>query len=88
MSDNVRTLALVSGLVVCLVLVFATSGLPDPWDDVSAYGAFAVGLFAWYCMDAPVERRKDRKKRGQCLHCGYDLSDNVSGVCPECGNSK
>ena len=23
---------------------------------------------------------------GQCSNCGYDLTGNVSGVCPECGN--
>jgi predicted RNA-binding Zn-ribbon protein involved in translation (DUF1610 family) len=22
---------------------------------------------------------------GHCLRCGYDLTGNVSGVCPECG---
>lgn len=29
----------------------------------------------------------DRKRLGmnRCLHCGYDLTGNESGVCPECG---
>jgi hypothetical protein len=22
---------------------------------------------------------------GSCAHCGYDLTGNVSGICPECG---
>lgn len=26
-----------------------------------------------------------RVKRGECRHCGYSLTGNVSGVCPECG---
>ena len=26
-----------------------------------------------------------RRKRGQCLSCGYSLTGNESGVCPECG---
>ena len=26
-----------------------------------------------------------RRKLGLCLKCGYDLTGNVSGVCPECG---
>jgi len=26
-----------------------------------------------------------RRKHGLCLHCGYSLAGNVSGVCPECG---
>jgi rubrerythrin len=29
--------------------------------------------------------RTERKEKGQCLACGYDLTGNVSGTCPECG---
>jgi len=30
-------------------------------------------------------RRYRRRKKGLCLCCGYDLTRNVSGICPECG---
>ena len=30
-------------------------------------------------------RRYRRRRNGLCLKCGYDLTGNVSGVCPECG---
>jgi hypothetical protein len=30
-------------------------------------------------------RRERRAKRGRCLECGFNLTGNVSGVCPECG---
>lgn len=30
-------------------------------------------------------RRYRRRRRGLCLKCGYDLTGNVTGVCPECG---
>jgi len=30
-------------------------------------------------------RRYRRRKKGLCLNCGYNLTGNVSGVCPECG---
>jgi hypothetical protein len=30
-------------------------------------------------------RRRARFGRGHCTGCGYDLTGNVSGVCPECG---
>ena len=34
---------------------------------------------------APLVRRMQRRSRpGRCA-CGYDLSGNLSGVCPECG---
>lgn len=26
-----------------------------------------------------------RRRPGACLTCGYDLTGNVSGICPECG---
>ena len=30
-------------------------------------------------------RRDRRHPPGHCQRCGYDLTSNVSGVCPECG---
>ena len=30
-------------------------------------------------------RRDRRPPKGHCQTCGYDLTGNVSGVCPECG---
>jgi hypothetical protein len=30
-------------------------------------------------------RRYRRRKKGLCLNCGYNLTGNVSGICPECG---
>ena len=29
---------------------------------------------------------RDRSRRGFCRRCDYDLTGNVSGVCPECGS--
>lgn len=26
-----------------------------------------------------------RRRKGWCLKCGYDLTGNVTGACPECG---
>ena len=46
-------------------------------------------LFAAYPMIAlirsPARRRQRRRGRGLCIECGYDLTGNMSGVCPECG---
>lgn len=30
-------------------------------------------------------RRFRRRRRGLCLQCGYKLTGNVTGICPECG---
>lgn len=32
-------------------------------------------------------RRHRRRKRNQCLQCGYNLTGNASGTCPECGEA-
>jgi hypothetical protein len=45
-------------------------------------------LVAWYLWDRPHELRTERRAKGLCLGCGYDLWGNVSGVCPECGKAK
>lgn len=33
-------------------------------------------IWLWY---------SDGQPKGGCTNCGYDLTGNVSGVCPECG---
>ncbi len=45
-------------------------------------------LFATYPTIAFIRgplRRYRRRKRGLCLHCGYDLRGTTGGVCSECG---
>ncbi len=48
-------------------------------------------LFAAYPVVAVIVpnlrsfRRAHREQDGLCVECGYDLTGNVSGVCPECG---
>ena len=62
----------------------------------------AVALPWWFLLllpaAAPAEqlrrwlwsnRRSERRRRGGlCLMCGYNLTGNVSGVCPECGTAR
>ena len=30
-------------------------------------------------------RADERRRQGFCVRCGYSLTGNLSGVCPECG---
>ena len=39
---------------------------------------------AWAFLRGPVRRHR-RRRKNLCLHCAYDLTGNVSGICPECG---
>ena len=60
------------------------------------YGAHEFSLRLWpicllaatyptLCFTRGPLRRYYRSKRGLCLSCGYSLTGNVSGTCPECG---
>ena len=49
---------------------------------------FPTILFAAYPTIALIRgplRRWRRRKRGECVNCGYNLTGNVTGVCSECG---
>ena len=46
--------------------------------------SFAWGLYPFI----PQYKRwqsHEYERQGRCIKCGYDLTGNVSGVCPECG---
>jgi hypothetical protein len=45
--------------------------------------SFCVPLVCY----ARRRRRHRRSAQGHCPACGYDLTGNVSGVCPECGKA-
>jgi hypothetical protein len=42
--------------------------------------AIAPAIWLWARL-----ARSRRRRRGLCLSCGYDLTGNESGTCPECG---
>ena len=51
-----------------------------------------VGIPYWLCFLLTAiptawlwHRDRRRVRPGCCLRCGYDLTGNLSGVCPECG---
>jgi hypothetical protein len=51
-----------------------------------------VLLWLLHFLLAPVslgllrDWRRARSSGATCVHCGYDLTGNMSGVCPECGS--
>lgn len=36
---------------------------------------------------SPTRRRARRRLQGLYTKCGYDLTGNISGACPECGET-
>jgi hypothetical protein len=47
---------------------------------------YAAALWFIFAIPATVKRLR-RRRRGQCIHCGYDLRGQPTGSakCPECG---
>jgi len=47
--------------------------------------AFAFGIYPSIAFVRGPLRRWRRRCRGECERCGYNLTGNTTGVCPECG---
>ena len=81
--------------------IAAAQAIPNPKLVVSLavqrqtqlhYERFWAGTsLIWGCIAIVLtyhrreRRRRDRRERGLCAKCSYDLTGNVSGICPECG---
>ena len=61
------------GFATALILIFITCFIVAP----------ALGLLLVRAFLAREEQNDDRA----CGNCGYDLTNNVSGACPECGRA-
>ena len=52
---------------------------------IPMYALLAVFSVLPFLRVAAQIRRRRRAARGECGNCGYNLTGNTSGVCPECG---
>lgn len=50
--------------------------------------AIAIPLVLALLMVISVWHERRRRCQGRCLKCGYNLTGNLSGVCPECGTPR
>jgi hypothetical protein len=55
------------------------------WVSVPYYAMVGAFAFLPLLATASWRQRSQRRVLGHCLTCGYDLTANVSGTCPECG---
>jgi hypothetical protein len=70
-------------IVVGIVFIVAPSAWP--WSHLTPYViACAASLFWATCISWPV-RGVPRHRTGHCRQCDYDLTGDVTGRCPECG---
>ena len=61
------------------ILELMRAGNPEIWKQIDEFTAAGVDLDD-YLSDLPCPR-------GTCRDCGYNLSGNLTGTCPECGAS-
>ena len=54
------------------------------WYAMLAFGVLC-GLYPSFVFVRGPLRRWWRRRKGLCIKCGYNLTGNESGVCPECG---
>jgi hypothetical protein len=63
------------------------SHVPAPWRLPARLLVGGLVLAPVYPFSRRLNRAAERLRAGQCMHCGYDLTGNVSGICPECGQA-
>ena len=78
--------ALLGGLIIIMVGALLGTFIQDRWaiaaatELVFASGGLIFGIFlAIRLLDEP------KADANSCEECGYNLTGNVSGRCPECG---
>jgi hypothetical protein len=52
------------------------------WVPAMLLGAYPASIL----IGGPY-RRWRRRRQGVCLNCAYNLTGNISGICPECGTA-
>jgi hypothetical protein len=60
------------------------------WGLPVVVAALACVLIIWLVrkwITRSLREELNRRNLPTCLACGYDLTGNVSGTCPECGTT-
>ncbi|MDB5296506.1 MAG: hypothetical protein JWO31_2489 [Phycisphaerales bacterium] len=69
--------------------VIAWAGLPPGWAAAAAAAAGFAAMVTILVLTTFAATRAGllRELPGRCRGCGYDLTGNASGACPECGRA-
>ena len=87
MPGGLRALLLFAGVVTV-----STSGRLLIERDVSGPPVavlMALGMSGLSrLLNHPGAARRERRAKGLCAACGYSLTGNLSGACPDCGRRR
>jgi len=79
-------------IMLALTLMCGTAWLTWPYSSITIKGIFSNDMLFWGAVMLVVSagaislsRRGVSPPWPECSHCGYNLTGNVSGICPECG---
>jgi hypothetical protein len=86
MPDSVGAIILAAGgLTLSAAALWGARFLPPFAVLPLALLILVAGCYVGYMGNRPHKLRRERLSKGLCVRCGYDLTGNVNGVCPECG---
>lgn len=77
-------LLVVTAAAYLVFAVLSTCGVVDVAESPVPCCVFIL-LMPWIVAAGIAWQRKPAHPAGHCHQCGYDLTGNVSGICPECG---
>ena len=86
-SDLATVVSATVATIVFQVFAYIYTGHLDKFFLIAVVVGWCWCFAIAYVVGVPF--RIARKPRGDrhCRKCGYDLTGNVSGVCPECGEA-
>lgn len=81
-----------SGLAFLFIIGFIAGSEPGPFiivgDFVLNLAIAAAFILAYFLANSLYSQLRWKKRAGDypcCTNCGYNMTGNVSGICPECG---
>jgi hypothetical protein len=84
-----RPLAYVLGLTLIAIIVLTVVVQSDWWCFYAGFGWLisvgVLGLSSNFIAAARLNRSLQNKWNNCCPTCGYNLTANCTGICPECG---
>jgi hypothetical protein len=87
--------AVVRALIIVIVDQMTANGVQivPPYDDIIIGTMIGLALLLAYIVSRTLYtwmrwQTIDNDAGKYCVHCGYDLTGNVSGRCPECGEPR